>query len=55
MGIAPFVMTLAMKLLSPGYMRPIYETGAGMMVSALSLSLSAAAIIMIERINRIDF
>jgi tight adherence protein B len=54
-GIAPFVMTLAMKLLSPGYMRPIYETGAGMMVSALSLSLSAAAIIMIERINRIDF
>jgi hypothetical protein len=26
-----------------------------MMVSALSLSLSAAAIIMIERINRIDF
>ena len=54
-GIAPFVMTLAMKLLSPGYMRPMYETGAGMMVSALSLSLSAAAIIMIERINRIDF
>lgn len=54
-GAAPFVMTAAMKFMSPGYMRPVYETGAGMAVAVLSLSLSAAAILMIERINRIDF
>ncbi len=54
-GMAPFVMTLAMKLLSPGYMRPVYESSMGMLVAALSLVLSAAAILMIERINSIEF
>ena len=54
-GTAPFVMTLAMKLLSPGYMRPVYESSAGMFVAALSLILSAGAIVMIERINSIEF
>ena len=54
-GTAPFVMTLSMKLLSPGYMRPVYESSAGMFVAALSLILSAGAIVMIERINSIEF
>ena len=53
-GAAPFLMTAAMKLLSPGYMRPLYETGAGMLVAMISLGLSAAAVLMIERINRIE-
>ena len=54
-GSAPFIMTAAMKFFSPGYMRPVYETGAGMAVAVISLAMSAAAILMIERINRIDF
>lgn len=54
-GLSPFVMTLGMKLVAPGYMSPVYETFAGRMVAALSLGLSAAAIVMIERINRIEF
>ena len=54
-GAAPFIMTAAMKLFSPAYMRPVYETGTGMAVALMSLALSVAAILMIERINRIDF
>ena len=53
-GLAPFVMTLFMKLMSPGYMRPMYDTFQGNVMSALSLALSAFAIILIERINRIE-
>lgn len=54
-GTAPFLMTAAMKFMSPGYMKPIYETTPGMAVAVISLILSAAAFMMIERINRIDF
>ena len=54
-GAAPFIMTAAMKFFSPSYMQPIYETSAGMAVAFMSLVLSAAALLMIERINRIDF
>ena len=54
-GVAPFLMTLAMKLMSPGYMAPIYGSSGGIVVAALSLGLSAAALIMIERINTIEF
>ncbi len=54
-GTAPFLMTAAMKFFSPAYMRPVYETGIGMAVALMSLALSVTAIIMIERINRIDF
>ena len=54
-GAAPFVMTLAMKLLSPAYMKPVYETGIGTVTALVSLALSVTAILMIERINRIEF
>ena len=54
-GLAPFAMTLAMKLMSPGYMRPMYDTFQGNVMSAISLGLSATAILLIERINRIEF
>lgn len=54
-GFAPFLMTLAMKLLSPGYMAPLYSSTAGALVAVLSLALTAASLIMIERINKIDF
>ena len=52
---APFVMTAAMKFLSTAYMSPVYETGLGTVVALTSLALSVAAILMIERITRIDF
>ena len=54
-GTAPFIMTAAMRLFSPAYMSPLYETGSGVFVSAVSLALSATALLMIERINRIEF
>ena len=54
-GLAPFVMTLAMKYMSPGYMAPVYETTSGTVVAAASLGLSVISLIMIERINKIDF
>ena len=54
-GAAPFVMTAAMKFFSPSYMQPVYDTGLGMIVSLISLGLSVASILMIERINRIEF
>ena len=54
-GAAPFLMTLAMKLMSPGYMSPLYESTGGMFVAAASLGLSVFALILIERINRIEF
>ena len=54
-GAAPFIMTAAMKFFSPAYMQPVYETGIGMVVAITSLALSVAAIVMIERINRVEF
>lgn len=53
-GLAPFMMTLAMKYMSPGYMRPMYDTAAGNIMAALSLGLSVSAIVLIERINKIE-
>ncbi len=54
-GLAPFVMTLAMRVLSPEYMSSIYESSFGLTISGLSLGLSVIALLMIERINRIEF
>lgn len=54
-GFAPFVMTGAMRLFSPAYMEPLYSSAAGLLVAALSLGLSVAALVMIERINRVEF
>ena len=54
-GLAPFIMTAAMRAFSPGYMSPLYDSFTGVLVAACSLGLSVIAIVMIERINKIDF
>ena len=54
-GTAPFLMTLALRVLSPGYMRPLYDTSAGHAAAAVSLGLTVVSVIMTERINRIVF
>ena len=53
-ALAPMVIILAIKLLSPSYMIPLYETGAGKIVSTISLALAASGFIAIERVNRIE-
>ena len=54
-GLAPVALVLAMRLFAPDYMEPIYSTVQGAMVALVSLGLSAFAIVMTERINRVDF
>lgn len=53
-ALAPIVMILAIKLLSPSYMIPLYETNAGKIVSTVSLALTASGFIAIERVNKIE-
>lgn len=53
-ALAPIVMILAIKLLSPSYMIPLYETNAGEIVSTVSLALTASGFIAIERVNKIE-
>ena len=54
-GLAPVALVLAMRSFAPEYMVPIYTTVRGAMVALVSLGLSAFAILMTERINRVDF
>ena len=54
-GLAPVTLAFAMKIFAPEYMEPLYSTLPGVMASLMSLGLSAMALVMIERINRVDF
>ena len=53
-GLAPVALVCAMKSFAPEYMEPMYSTLSGTMASCLSLALTAFAIVIIERINRVD-
>ncbi len=54
-GTAPVVLVLAMRVFSPEYMEPVYSSPSGAIAALMSLGLSALAIVMTERINRVDF
>ena len=54
-GLAPVALVTAMKVFAPEYMKPVYSTMSGVMASTMSLGLSALALVMIERINKVDF
>lgn len=53
-ALAPIVIILAIKLMSPSYMMPLYDTGIGKIISTISLVLTASGFIAIERVNRIE-
>ncbi len=53
-GMAPFIVIMALKLLSPSYMEPMYLTHTGKIIMTFALGLMGIAIYMIERINRIE-
>lgn len=53
-ALAPIVIILAIKLMSPSYMMPLYDTGIGKIISTISLAFTASGFIVIERVNRIE-
>lgn len=52
---APFLLLLFLKITSPDFLLPLTSSPAGMMVSSLALGLILAAVLMMERVNRIAF
>ena len=53
-GLAPFIMVLGMRIMSPEYLEPLTNTLEGRIVSTISLALIASGWIIIERMNQID-
>lgn len=53
-GLAPFVLIFFIKLLSPSYIAPLYETPSGIIVSTMAIGLIVAGWLFIEKLNRID-
>ena len=51
---APFLMVLMTRLMSPGYMSVMTGNLKGVIISSFALLLTAASILMIERINEIE-
>ena len=51
---SPFGLILMIKILSPDYMAPLYETTLGRAVSTISLVLMAAGLTVMERMIQIE-
>ena len=51
---SPFGLILMIKILSPDYMAPLYETALGRAVSTISLVLMAAGLTVMERVIQIE-
>ena len=51
---APFAMVLLMRVTAPSYMRVMYETSSGLVITSISLLLIACAFWLMERINQIE-
>ena len=46
----PFVLGTAISLLSPTYMSPLFETGAGHMLIALGLAMMTVGMLFLKKI-----
>jgi len=46
----PFFIALAITVMNPGYMSPLYHTSAGHMLIALGLSMMAVGSLIIHKI-----
>jgi tight adherence protein B len=53
-AFSPFAILLAIRLLSPAYLEPMYVSSAGTIVSAFALALVIWGWILIERVNSIE-
>ena len=53
-GIAPFVIVLAVRLSSPAYLAPMTETSQGRFVTTIALALMGISIWLSERIIKIE-
>ena len=53
-AIAPFLLMTFIKIISPGYVKPLIDVAAGRLLSTISLILIAAAWITRERVNSIE-
>ena len=52
--VSPFVLMLFLKISSPGFLAPLTGSMEGYLVSSLALGLILVAILMMERVNRVD-
>lgn len=53
-ALAPFVLILFIKILSPSYLEPLTMTGPGRVVSTISLVLIIIGVMSIERMNNVE-
>lgn len=53
-ALAPIMLTLMIKILSPKYLIPLTQSNMGRMITTISLALVLIAWLIIERINRIE-
>ena len=51
---APFLLMLLLRVVSPDYLTPMFETSQGRIITTFALGLMAGALIMMERINKIE-
>ena len=51
---APFILTLMLRVVSPEYLEPMFETYQGKIIITFALVLMAGALMMMERINDIE-
>ncbi len=53
-ALAPILLMLLMKIVTPTYLEPLTSTSTGQLLSTFSLSLIVFAWLVIERVNRIE-
>lgn len=53
-ALAPFVILLFLRLVSPQYLEPLTQSARGYLVTTCALLLIGAALLLTERINRIE-
>lgn len=53
-GIAPFAIVLMIRISAPEYMEAMTATSQGMLITSIALVLIAAAVVMTERIHKIE-
>ena len=53
-ALAPFAMVLFLRIMSPEYLEPLTTTQGGRVITTFALGLMAVALVMMERINKIE-
>ena len=53
-ALAPFAMVFLMRLTAPAYLEPMYETGRGIGITTFAGGMIACALLLTERINKIE-